>query len=105
MSQNTTILNHLRDGNKLTRLGAMVHFGIQNITARITELREQGHPIRTRIKEDPRGQQYAEYFFENHPGYGLCCYCKHVSTYVMHGPCRSCKHFWNNKSNDHWEAK
>jgi len=61
LSQNQRILYHLLRGKDITRLSALVHFGVQNITARISELRDKGYDIRMRMRTDPRGAQYAEY--------------------------------------------
>lgn len=44
-SQNAALLVHLAQGKKLTRLSALVIFGVQNITGRITELRDLTHQI------------------------------------------------------------
>jgi hypothetical protein len=80
-SQNSDLLVHMVRGNKLTRLSAFAIFGVQNITARISELRKLTHEIRyghkygstetcghynDRIikgvtKLDANGQEYASY--------------------------------------------
>lgn len=79
-SQNAALLVHLAKGKKLTRLSALVIFGVQNITARIAELRDLTHLIvfgcsditdlcrkysLRRIvgitKTDANGQSYEEY--------------------------------------------
>lgn len=44
-SQHARILSHLKAGRKLTRAQALNDLGIANVTARITELRHDGHPI------------------------------------------------------------
>lgn len=62
VSQNTQILRHMLAGKDITRLGALVHYNIQNITARISELRDKGYDVRHRMRIDPRGSEYAEYF-------------------------------------------
>lgn len=41
------ILNHLRERGSITRWEAMKEYGIANPTARITDLRKQGHNIVT----------------------------------------------------------
>ena len=80
-SQNTAILLHLAKGRSLTRYGAILTFRVQNLTARISELRDivTSAVIRHRIsdvddaifttegglvmveKTDANGQTYASY--------------------------------------------
>jgi hypothetical protein len=62
LSQNDTVLNHLANGGTLSRLEALFSFRIQNITARVCDLRDRGINISTRIKRDPQGAEYAEYY-------------------------------------------
>lgn len=61
MSQNKTLLRHLESGKTITRLEALFVYGIQSITARVSDLRAQGHDVRATIKTDPKGHEYAEY--------------------------------------------
>ncbi len=58
--QNTRILTHLEKGKHITRLEAFFLYGIQNLTSRITELRDS-HNIVTEIKRDENGRRYARY--------------------------------------------
>lgn len=44
-SQHKRILSHLKRGRKLTRAQAMDTLGIANVTARISELRQDGYKI------------------------------------------------------------
>jgi hypothetical protein len=67
MTQNDQILAHLRAGHTLTRVEAIITFRVFNLTARITELRDAGHDIRTRIKRDANGARYAEYWMPQPP--------------------------------------
>lgn len=74
-SQNARLLVHLAQGKKLTRLSALFVFGVQNITARITEMRVVvdklifGVPLRYNFdytivgttKADANGRAYMEY--------------------------------------------
>jgi hypothetical protein len=73
-SQNSDLLVHLAQGKKLTRLSALTIFGVQNITARISDLRAVLEPmlnpaganqheygIQVTIKQDANGQDYASY--------------------------------------------
>jgi len=46
-SQNKLILAHLKKGLGLTPLGAFNYFGSLRLAARISNLREQGHNIKT----------------------------------------------------------
>lgn len=64
LSQNDTILNHLMAGGTLSRLEALFSFRIQNVTARICDLRDHGIDVQTRIKRDPQGAEYAEYYMD-----------------------------------------
>ena len=63
MSQNQKILKMLHEGKKITRLKAM-HYGIMNLTARISELRNAGYDIRCRMRTDADGREYGEFYLE-----------------------------------------
>jgi len=53
MSQNTTILNELRGtGLSLTADEALDMFGIQNLRARMSELRKAGFRVRTTVNNE-----------------------------------------------------
>jgi len=53
MSQNTTILNELRGtGLSLTADEALEMFGIQNLRARMSELRKAGFRVRTTVNHE-----------------------------------------------------
>ncbi len=47
MTQKQRILEYLQSGNKLTRLNAWDRLGVLECPARISELRQDGHDIRT----------------------------------------------------------
>ena len=49
MSQNDQILNHLKSGKKLTAIHALQFYGCARLAARILNLREKGHDIKTTI--------------------------------------------------------
>lgn len=49
MNQRDRILQHLRAGNALNRLDSWRLLGVIETPARISELRQQGHDIRTRM--------------------------------------------------------
>lgn len=49
MTQNQRILNWLKSRHKLTPLDAMNKWGIQRLGARIYELKNQGHKIKSEM--------------------------------------------------------
>ncbi len=61
-TQTDKLLNHLARGKRTTRIEALFDFHIQNITARITDLRNSGIDVKHLMKRDPNGGRYAEYF-------------------------------------------
>lgn len=48
LTQNYQVYNHLRKGRSITSLTAFSEFGILRLSARIYDLREQGHRIESR---------------------------------------------------------
>ena len=52
MTQTAIILDHLSSGKKLTPIDALNEFGCFRLAARIGELREMGHDIKTTIIRD-----------------------------------------------------
>lgn len=50
MTQSKRILDYLQSGKKLTRLNSWSELGVIECPARICELRQRGHPIRTEMK-------------------------------------------------------
>ncbi len=46
----TRMMNYLRSGYDITTNQARARFGIENVAARIHELREEGYPIYTNLK-------------------------------------------------------
>ena len=50
MSQKDRVLQYLKKGNVLTRLNEWDELGVIETPARISELRSEGHPIRTSMK-------------------------------------------------------
>lgn len=63
VSQNMKILKMLKEGRSITRLSAM-HYGIMNLTARISELRNFGYDVKCRMKKDAEGREYGEFYLE-----------------------------------------
>lgn len=60
--QNDRLFRYLCSGKTLTRYEAMLMFRVQNLTARISDIREEvGNQLRVKTKIDPNGQRYAEY--------------------------------------------
>lgn len=47
LTQRERILRHLEDWKSITRAEAMQEYGIANITARISELKAAGYPVKT----------------------------------------------------------
>ena len=60
MSQNKQILNYLLSGKKLTPLTALNKFGCFRLSARILDLRKEGHNITTK-NVTRKGKTFAEY--------------------------------------------
>jgi len=68
MTQSERVLKYLEDGKKLTCLNAFEELGITQVAARIFELKEKGHDIKTnRRKVTNRYNEIcsvAEYYME-----------------------------------------
>ena len=62
-TQNQAILEYLERGNKITALEALTKFHCFRLSARIFNLREQGHNIVTHNKTVD-GKTFAEYSIE-----------------------------------------
>lgn len=60
-SQNDKLLTHLISGNSITRYEALLMFRVQNMTARISDLRAHGYDVQGTTKVDPNGQRYERY--------------------------------------------
>lgn len=61
MSQNDLLISHMMKGKTVSRLEALHNWNIQNITARIRDIRAKGIDVKATIKTDPRGGEYADY--------------------------------------------
>jgi hypothetical protein len=60
LSQEAQILKHLRSGKTLTAIEALNRFGCFRLAARVKDLKEEGHDIRSAIvKVD--GKRIAKY--------------------------------------------
>lgn len=64
-SQNDRLYQHLLQGKRLTRYEATLIFHVQNVTARISDIRKRATAVGNRLivedRIDPNGQHYAEY--------------------------------------------
>jgi hypothetical protein len=60
ITQNQRILDYLKSGKKLTPLVALEKFGCFRLSARIFNLREEGHAIITK-NITRKGKTFAEY--------------------------------------------
>jgi hypothetical protein len=61
-SQPTAILRHMMEGRTISPLEALGVYKTYRLAAVIHRLREEGFNIETRIKRDPKGRRFAEYF-------------------------------------------
>ena len=51
-AQTIQILKYLKDGNSITPLEALYKFGCMRLGARIYDLKQEGHVIRTQLVKD-----------------------------------------------------
>ena len=61
MSQQNRILEYLKLGNSITPLEALNLFGTLRLGARIFNLQQQGHAIKSEITRLPNGKHVASY--------------------------------------------
>lgn len=61
MSQNATVLRWLRKGRTLTAMQALQWWGVFRLAARCQNLRDAGHPTRSRLVHR-QGKKFAEYW-------------------------------------------
>lgn len=62
MSQSTEILMWLKGGHKLTPLEALNQFGCFRLSARVDDLKKQGHKIESKMIEVESGKKVAQYW-------------------------------------------
>lgn len=62
MTKTSRLIKHLKSGKKVTRITAMHEFDLQNLTAAISKLIQEGYNIKKRTKQDTRGTPYTEYY-------------------------------------------
>ena len=60
--QNRAILLYLESGGSLSTIDALEKFGSFRLSARIKDLRDQGHNIQTDWFTTPNGKKVARYF-------------------------------------------
>ena len=65
-TQKKQILEYLKEGNKLTPILALKRFGCFRLSARIYELRREGHPIKSDLVKI--GKKYVGSYFYNRYG-------------------------------------
>lgn len=67
MTQNEMILNHLKMFGNITPMTAIEEYGCMRLAARISDLKERGHNIRTKMisRKNRFGKtvSFAEYFY------------------------------------------
>lgn len=63
-SQNNAILRFMKSGRGITPMGALALCGCFRLSARIYDLREIGHKIKTEMVEI-NGKRVARYYLEN----------------------------------------
>ena len=61
MSQNETILTHMRDEGSISALEAWDLYRVRSLPRRIADLREQGIEILSQKRKDRLGQRYVRY--------------------------------------------
>jgi hypothetical protein len=66
MTQNQTIMKHLKKAGSITVREAVVEYSIQSLTKRVQELRESDNHIMSHVKYHPvTGQKYVRYTLES----------------------------------------
>ena len=63
-SQNERILEFLKSGGKLTTLNALMFFDCLRLGARVYELKEQGHDIKSEMILTDTGKHVSRYWME-----------------------------------------
>jgi hypothetical protein len=65
MTQNERLFAHLMAGKTITRFEAFISLDIQNLTARVADLRTQHDvAVECRMKTDPKGRDYGEFYLD-----------------------------------------
>lgn len=63
-SQNKQILNHLTQGNTLTAYEALNRFKCFRLAARVNQLKNKGHNIKSKRIRVPSGANVSEYYLD-----------------------------------------
>ena len=63
-TQNAQILAHLKAGKTITPRQADREFNCMRLSARIYDLRQEGHPISKQMVKTPSGKHVAEYWID-----------------------------------------
>ena len=64
MTQNETVLNHIKTHGEITSLEAFELYRITRLSGRIHDLRREGHNITTEKRKAKNGAMYAAYRLE-----------------------------------------
>ena len=59
--QTKTILRHLRKGNHISPMQALVVYSISRLAPCIHDIRNAGYSVTTDVKRDAQGHKYAQY--------------------------------------------
>lgn len=62
MTQNETLLTHLRTHGSISPMEANHLYRVAHLARRIKDLKEAGQDITTELKQDPTGRRYARYY-------------------------------------------
>lgn len=61
MNQATAILNHIKNHGAINPLMALERYGCMRLAARVSDLRQRGYKIETRMRK-ANDKVYAEYY-------------------------------------------
>lgn len=66
MTQNQKIIEHMLKNGSITQREAYIDYGVQNFSARLTNLKDEGYKIVRASKVHPTtGQKYSRYYLMN----------------------------------------
>src|SRR3990167_760038 len=71
MTQEDSILEALKRGEKITPLEALKYHNCMRLGARIFDLKQKGHDIKTKMVHGENGKIYASYYLDNMKELGL----------------------------------
>lgn len=61
-SQKSKVLAHLRQEGSISAHEALLVHGVHRLAARVLELRQDGHRVRSEPRRDSAGRRYVRYF-------------------------------------------